>query len=119
MTVEVIDVELAFIEFVKARIGIEAYADVPNPRPSEFVTVERTGGARDSVVIDNPVLAIQCWAKTRYEASALAREVDGVLPDFAYEPGICKVDRASLYNFPDEEGGDGRYQIVAEIKTTN
>lgn len=116
---EVMDVELAVIEWLGGRIGVPVSAEVPKPRPDSFVTVERTGGGRSAAVVDSATLAIQCWGRTRYAASSLAREVDGALPDLAYEPGICRVGRASLYNFPDGEGGGGRYQIVAEIKTAN
>lgn len=90
-------------------------ADVPKPRPPSFVTVERTGGQRTGV-IDNPRVAIQCWGRTRYDAATLAYEVDGLLDAFAYEPGIHKVERDSLYNFPDSSGSP-RYQITASIKT--
>lgn len=116
---ECLDIELALIEWMKGKLGIEAFADVPNHRPDEFVTVERTGGGRSDVIVDNPMIAVQCWAETRYRASRLATSVDSALNEFAYEPGILKVDRVSMHNFPDEKGSNARYQLVIELKTTN
>lgn len=112
-----IDVEGALIAYLKRETGVETYAEVPNPRPDEFVTVERTGGPRTDVVVDNPMLAIQCWSTSRLAASKLALSVDEVLPAFAYEPNIHKVERLSLYNHPDEKGNVARYQIVVQLKT--
>lgn len=113
-----IDVERSLVEWIGVNVHVPVSAEVPKPRPPSFVTVERTGGQRAGV-IDNPVVAIQCWGRTRYDAAKLAYEVDGLLSAFAYEPGVHKVERVSLYNFPDEKGGEGRYQIVANIKTIN
>ena len=111
------NVEAALIAFLKAQTGVEAYADVPNPRPTEFITVERTGGSRTDVVVDNPTLAVQCWSSSRAAASELALAVDEALPRFAYEPHVHKVERLSLYNHPDEKGNAARYQIVVQLKT--
>ena len=113
-----IDIEGRLIEWIGSRVCAQVSARVPKPRPESFVTIERTGGLRAGIV-DNPMVAIQCWGRTREDAAKLAYEVDGILPDFVYELGINKVERTSLYNFPDESGGAARYQIVAEFKTTN
>lgn len=112
-----IDVEGALIAYLKRETGVEAYAEVPNPRPPEFITVERTGGPRTDIVVDNPMVAIQCWSTSRLAASRLALKVDEALPPFAYEPNIHKVERLSLYNHPDEVGNVARYQIVVQLKT--
>lgn len=117
---ESINIEEHLASWLDARMGVPVLWEVPNPRPSSFVTVERTGGQRDSVVVDRPVLAIQCWAASRAEASRLAYEVDALLPGFACEPGITKASRNSLYNHPDTDGAKirPRYQIVADLVTT-
>lgn len=110
------DVEAALISFLQTETGVATFADVPNPRPAEFLTVERTGGPRTDLVVDNPMIAVQCWSTSRARASQLARVVDSALMVFAYEPHIHKVERTSLYNFPDERGNQARYQLVVQIK---
>jgi hypothetical protein len=112
------DIEAQFISWLAECVEVSVSADVPNPRPLSFITVERTGGARASVVRDTPTLAVQCWAATRSQASALALTVDDLLPLFAFEPGIGRVARNSLIHFPDLEGKVARYQLVVDIICT-
>jgi hypothetical protein len=113
-----INIEDAVVGWLQERLGIPVSADVPVERPDgRFVTVERTGGDGIYRAIDNPDLAIQCWAPTRLDASGLAYEVDSVLPDLVEIPGVSRCVRNSLYNFPDDKGKP-RYQIVVNLTTT-
>lgn len=83
-----------------------------------FVSIERVGGTRRDIVVDNPSIAIQCWSTSRLEAAELAYEVDGILPDFRYsDPRITSIERDALYNHPDLKGKKPRYQIVVDITT--
>ena len=109
------NVEQEIVDYLKSK-GLDVYADVPKPRPREFVTVERTGGSADSVSIDRPTVAIQAWAKSRYEASTLMYQVDGDMRDIAVGTnGIMKCTRNSLSNWPDED--QPRYQAVYDLVT--
>lgn len=112
-----IDIEAKLIEWLNKRLDVAAYADVPASRPEQFITVERTGGGRDNVIIDRPTVAIQCWSTSRASAADLAYVVDDALPEFTQEPGINKARRTTIYNFPDEKGNP-RYQLVCELVTT-
>lgn len=114
-----INVEQRLADWLGALLSVPVLWGVPEDRPPSFVTVERTGGARDSRVVDRPTVAIQCWAGTRAEASILAYEVDSLLPSFAGEDGICSVKRNSLVNWPDIDGSGSRprYQIVVDLVT--
>lgn len=94
---------------------IEAFMDVPPVRPVRFITVERTSGAERDLV-DRPVLAVQMWAESRYEASQAATELGRILdalPGSVPQLGLCKVE--SLYNFPDER--QARYQLTVRAAT--
>ena len=55
-------------------LGYDAYANVPADPPTEFVTVERTGGSVTDLV-DHPSIAVQCWAATDEAAERLANSV--------------------------------------------
>lgn len=106
-----VNVEQILIDYLIPLLpGVTIAADVPNPRPEKLVTIERTGGGADSIVLDRPALMVQCWAKSRVEASNLAYEVDALILDIDHAD-ICKIDRTGLYNFPDEKGNP-RYQIT-------
>lgn len=92
---------------------IHVGADVPNPRPDECITVERTGGSADRIVLDHPQITLQCWAKSRAEAADLADKADHLMLDMD-GPSVPVVERNSLYNYPDSRGNP-RYQIVYDI----
>lgn len=107
------NIEKAIIDYLKPLMpDVKVSGDVPNPRPKLLVTVERTGGSSDSIVLDHPQIALQCWASTRYGASELAYRVDKAMKGFD-GPEIAHIERSSLYNFPDDKGNP-RYQITYE-----
>lgn len=108
------NIEAVVIAYLN-KCGFNAYADVPNPRPSEFVTVELTGGEADSVRLNRPTIAIQSWSSTRYKASELALSVDECMKSIVLDSNICKVKRNSLYNYPDD--CQARYQAVYDLVT--
>ncbi len=119
MPEKVIDmnIETKIINYLNKN-GFQAYANVPSSRPASFVTVERTGGSHDSVVIDRPTVAIQAWADKRLSASELAYSVRDALSEMVSEANICKVSINSIYNYPDHESGSNRYQLVVDFVTT-
>lgn len=106
------NVEQIVIEHLIAN-GFKAVADVPNPRPSEFVTVERTGGSCDYGRIDRPTVAVQAWSKSRYKASELMNKVDVCMNTITSDARVAKCKRNSLYNYPDES--QARYQAVYDL----
>lgn len=95
-----------------------AFMDVPKDRPAEFITVERTGGDRVDVR-DRPVIAIQCWSTSRYQASELARKVGDSLEAMRTHPNVGRMDINTSYNFPDLDSGTPRYQVVVELVTVD
>ena len=107
------NVEQALITQLKAK-GYDAYASVPNPMPStSFVTVERTGGgSRD--MVDNPMLAVQCWADSRKAAADLADAVRVDLEGMTGTGGFGAVTVQSIYNWPDPQSRKSRYQLTVD-----
>ena len=116
MPEKVIDmnIETKIIDYLKKK-GFQVYANVPSNRPASFVTVERTGGSHDSVVIDRPTVAIQAWADKRLSASELAYSVRDALSEMVSETNICKASINSIYNFPDPVSGVSRYQMIIDF----
>lgn len=91
--------------------GLPCSTRVPAKRPSEFVTVERTGGAV-SWGKDSPNLAVQAWADTDLRAATLAKECAvACLRMRETVPQVCKVEVGSIYDFADPDGGMCRYQV--------
>ncbi len=95
----------------------EAFGEVPRDRPDQFVSVERTGGPRD-LHRDVPTLAVQAWAKSAGEASALANLISAAAQHgqsaLKYHPRVARLDIPNMYRFPGE-GSEPRYQLVMEL----
>lgn len=106
------NIEAVIKEYLSSKLAVLVSVTVPSNRPEKFVTIERTGGPLEYVVMDHATLAIQSWAKTPYEASELANEVDSTMQNLNL-PNITKVERNSIYNFPDTQ--KARYQGVYEV----
>lgn len=95
----------------------EAFPDVPGTRPAAFITVERVGGGYADVR-DLPMVAVQCWAGSRFEASELAGVVAGELRNLAHvHPQVGRVGIESVVNFPDPDSKQARYQVTATLVT--
>ena len=107
------NVEEKVIQLLRAN-GRDAYADVPNPMPDEFVTVERTGGAAADMV-DGATLAIQCWALGRKAAADMADAVRGELYEMQGTGGLGGISVESLYNWPDMQSRRARYQMTVGV----
>ena len=99
------NVEQAVIKYLTEK-NYSAYADVPNPMPASFVTVERTGGG-DRDRIDRATLAVQCWAD-------MADDVRTVLEELTGTRGFGAVSVTSIYNWPDAQSRKARYQLVVD-----
>lgn len=107
-------VETRLIAYLKGRIDCQVCADVPNPRPDQLVTIERTGGSSDSIVIDRPNVAIQCWAGTRAEALNLTSAVEIAMEGISSCDWCYNASKNSDYYYPGE-GGEPRYQLVYDL----
>lgn len=92
--------------------GTSVSTRVPEQRPQRFITVERTGGQRTHLW-DSPMFAVQAWAATEAEASALADEVAVAILDWQRESIVAYSDVRSVYAFPDPDARVPRFQLTA------
>ena len=97
--------------------GHAAYHIAPpaEDAPTEFVTVERTGGyVADKV--DHPSVAIQCWAATDTDAERLAITIRNLVELGARPEGVGHMAiNSGPYAFYDEETRMPRYQLYVDI----
>lgn len=106
--------EVALIQYLtKSFPDVNVSSDLPNPRPPQAITLERTGGGEDSIVLDRPTIAIQCWSNNHVDAMLLADEVDKAMREWD-NPSIPDIHRSGKYYFPDEYGNP-RYQLVYDL----
>ena len=100
------------IAYLKRKFpGVRVSNRVPESRPSKFVTVERTGGQRTHLW-DSPMFAVQAWAATEAEASALADEVAVAILDWQRESIVAYTDVRSVDAFPDPGARVPRFQLT-------
>lgn len=92
----------------------------PQPRPSRFVTLQRTGGTRANLVTDAPLLTVECWADLGSTASDLAQLVRALLNSAAGQVGAATCYRvretAGPGNLPDPVSEQARYTQTFEIR---
>lgn len=52
---------------------LEVHTRVPNPRPDEWVRVDRAGGVKANLVTDAATVIVEAWAQTEPRAHAIAQ----------------------------------------------
>ncbi|MFJ4960989.1 hypothetical protein ACIP6P_00720 [Streptomyces sp. NPDC088729] len=100
---------------------VAAYSRIPNPRPAEFVRLERIGGLRRNVILDRPRLNVECWSDSEAGAEELMKVVRAYVLAMAGKRGTTTVyDVAEVSGpmwLPDSESGQPRYAFAVEFST--
>ncbi len=69
------DAAATLIDFLTTKLAAPVYRAIPSPtRPPTFVTVQRQGGIRRNLVIDEAQLGFECWGPSPEVAHDLAQE---------------------------------------------
>lgn len=112
------DVERAVKDRIESEVGCTCVLAVPTRRPTEFACVERTGTRPvASGFAEVTTIAVQAWSDTRGHALALAEAAR----DACCHGGLCVVPDvtdcrvAGLYNYPDPDSEQPRYQLLLEV----
>lgn len=115
------DVVALVAGYLADNIAAPVHKRVPNPRPAEFVTVERIGGTA-ALVVDSAQVMIHCWADTDADVADLAAEVRGVLGTMrgAVIDGtqVYRVDELSgPADVPDPDSDQPRMRWTVAVQT--
>lgn len=113
------------IEFIRAALAAAGepapvYPAIPATRPQRFVTAERVGGGRQTVVSDRAMVDIHCWGKTAAEAHdlmALTRGLLGAMPGVHGGVTVYSVndDIGTPQWLPDPASSQARYALAVEV----
>lgn len=97
--------------------GWVAYGDKPSEAPEKYVLVDRTGGAREAMVLDRAEILIEVYHKTsRATASDKANEIADLIPQLeAYADDITHASVNSVVNLDDLLAQFHRYQVYCDI----
>lgn len=118
------DAEAVAVAFIRAALvaagePAPVYPAVPATRPQRFVTVERLGGGRQTVVSDRAMVDVHCWGKTRAEASdlaALVRGLMGAMPGVRSAVTVYSVtDVGAPQWLPDPASSHPRFALAFQI----
>lgn len=66
------DVEALLIPWLRDQLNVPTFNKIPHPRPGTFVTVQRHGGVRGSLVTDAPQVGVEVWGRDDAEAMDVA-----------------------------------------------
>lgn len=113
------DVEEVVVAWLNSILGTgwAASGSKPKDNPEQYVIVDRTGGPRESMVLDRAVINIEVYHKTsRTTAKNKANEIaDRIVELCAYEENITKAAVNSVVHLPDLIGQYERYQVYCDI----
>lgn len=109
-------IEKTIIEYLRARLDVPCYLEIPGKPPVSFVTVEKTGSSEENMVISSTV-AVQSYAGSMVEAIELNEAVKDTMRKIVELDSIAACDLNSDYNFTDTVSKRYRYQAVFDIKS--
>lgn len=113
------DVEELTVSWLQSIVGNEwsVSGNKPKQLPTQFITVDRTGGPRESIVLDKAEILIEVYHKnSRTAAKNKAYDIaDRVVELAAYNENITRAAVNSVVNLDDLLGKYQRYQIYCDI----
>lgn len=113
-----VDVEAVVVAWLNSILasGWDAYGDKPTDL-DQYVLVDRTGGPRESMVLDKAEILIEVYHKTsRSTAKNLALTIaDQVVGLEAYSADITHASVNSVVNLDDTLAQFHRYQIYCDV----
>lgn len=114
-----IDVEAVVVAWLNTVLpsGWVAYGDKPETPGEKYVLVDRTGGPRESMVLDKAEILIEIYHKdSRSAAMNVANDLaDQVVALEAYNADITHASVNSLVNLDDTLAQYHRYQIYCDV----
>lgn len=114
------NVEEQVIDWLSALSGYSTWpvsGDKPKSLPESFIIVDRTGGPRESMVLDRAEILIEVYHKTsRALASEKADQIADAIPQLlGYSENITRAVVNSVVNLDDTLTQYHRYQVYCDI----
>ena len=112
------NVEKIVIGWLNANAGTgwQVYGDMPKERPDKFILVDRTGGPRESMVLDKAEVLIEVYHKdSRVDASDKAQDIADIIPQLIAIESVTRAKVNSVVKLDDLIGQYWRYQIYVDV----
>jgi len=114
-----VDIEAVVVAWLNSILadGYEAFGDKPQTPGEKYVLVDRTGGPRESMVLDKAEILIEVYHQTsRATAKNIANDIaDQVVALEAYDANITHAAVNSVVNLDDTLAQYHRYQIYVDV----
>ena len=107
-------IEFTLREYLRTRIPVPVYLELPKEHGPSYVLIEKTGSSRENR-INHATFAVQSISTTMADAILLNETVKAAMEDMTALPEISRVDLNSDYNFTDTEKKIPRYQAVYDL----
>lgn len=107
-------IEKTVQDYLKNELEVEVVAELPEELPEAFVYVEKTGSSEKNL-LGGAMIAVQSYARTRYEAARLNERVKEAMRGLIRLDEVCSAKLNTDYNFPDTARKLPRYQAVFDI----
>jgi hypothetical protein len=91
--------------------------DKPKELPAQFITVDRTGGPREAMVLDRAEILIEVYSKSsRQDASDTANMIADMVPQMLlFDEDITRATVNSVVNLDDTVVQYHRYQVYCDV----
>lgn len=114
------DAEYVALTWLDENLDVPVHTLVPDPRPSAWVRVQRTGGIRSTIVTDAASITVEAWADTYEIASDLAQLARGYLHAATGENvdgvAVWRVEEfAGPASLPDPISGQPRHTFTVAM----
>lgn len=113
------DVEEIVIAWLNSIVGTgwAASGNKPKSLPTQFITVDRTGGPREAMVLDRAEILIEVYHKTsRKSAKDKAYDIaDRIIELESYSENITHASINSVANLQDTVAQYERYQVYCDV----
>jgi len=111
------NIEVLVIDWLKTFVAVPVSSEKASTPPVSFVLVDRTGGAREAMVLDRAEILIEVYNKnSRLEASNLAGIIgDKIIELEGVDQNITHAEVNSIISLDDLIGGYRRYQIYCDV----
>lgn len=114
-----VDVEAVVIAWLNSVLpsGWDAYGDKQKTPGTKYVLVDRTGGPRESIVLDKAEILIEVYHKdSRATAKTVANDIaDQIVGLEAYSADVTHASVNSVVNLDDTLAQYHRYQIYCDV----
>jgi len=112
------NVEILAISWVESLVtdAWPVFGDSPTPKPDFYILVDRTGGARESMVLDQAEILFEVYHKTsRVQASNMANFIADEIRSLTENESITRAKVNSVVKLDDTVNQYWRYQVYADV----